>query len=161
MTLALTMRSTLSICSAVNPSKCVKSKRSRSGATSEPACGVLAEHEPQRPVQQVRRGVVSADPLAAHDVDGGVTCLRQRARLLTARRRARRRRPPRILRVLDRSPRPLVVERSPGVADLAALLAVERRAVEHDLAAAALLSALDRCRSLTMPSTVASVSSRS
>ena len=68
--LGLASSSTASSCSGVTASWWLKSKRSRSGATSEPACFTCgAEHLAQRPVQDVRRGVVAADPVAAHAVD--------------------------------------------------------------------------------------------
>ena len=45
--------------SGVSACSCVKSKRSLSGRTAEPAwCDVLAEHLAERLVQEVRRGVV-------------------------------------------------------------------------------------------------------
>ncbi len=48
----------------------LKSKRRRSGATSDPAClHVRTEHLAQRPVQDVGRGVVAADAVAALAVD--------------------------------------------------------------------------------------------
>ena len=49
---------------------CEKSKRSRSGATSEPFCATCgAEHLAQRLVQQVRRRVVGARRRAARMID--------------------------------------------------------------------------------------------
>ena len=53
---------------------CEKSKRRRSGATSEPFCDhVRAEHLAQRRVQQVRRGMVEHGRLARRGIDGAVT----------------------------------------------------------------------------------------
>ena len=55
----LTRCSIASRSSAVSCEPCVKSKRSLSGRTAEPACvDVLAEHLAERRLQEVRRGVV-------------------------------------------------------------------------------------------------------
>ena len=89
MICAFASASISSSCSGVTASWWLKSKRRRSGATSEPAClHVRAEHLAQRPVQDVGRGVVAADAVAAR------------------RRRSRRRpRRPRRSRPARRSPR--------------------------------------------------------
>ena len=69
-TRALTRSSTLRFSSSVSGAKCEKSKRRRSGATSEPFCVTCAPSTcAQRPVQEVRRRVVAADGVAALDVD--------------------------------------------------------------------------------------------
>ena len=69
-TTSLAMSSTRRSSSAVIGFGCTKSKRSRSGATSEPLLrDVIAEHLAQRLVQQMRRGVIGADRDAARVID--------------------------------------------------------------------------------------------
>ena len=54
-----------SLLAASTAEKCTKSKRSRSGATSEPACLTCApEHLAKRGMQQVRRRVIAARGIA-------------------------------------------------------------------------------------------------
>ena len=67
---ALTRRSTSASSAAVIGWKCEKSKRRRSGATSEPFCvHVRAEHLAQRGVQQVGGAVVEHGGAAARGID--------------------------------------------------------------------------------------------
>jgi hypothetical protein len=62
---ALTIASMRASLSALIGWKCEKSKRRRSGATSEPFCVTcLAEHGAQRRMQQVRGGMVEHGRLA-------------------------------------------------------------------------------------------------
>ena len=69
------MASTAAISSGVMGLVCEKSKRSRSGATSEPFCATcVAQHLAQRLVQEVGGRVVGARRRAArvidHELDG-------------------------------------------------------------------------------------------
>lgn len=132
MMMFIAKRSTSRICSWCMGSKCVKSKRSLSGATSDPACFTCS---PRTSVnarcQDVRRRVVARDEGAAACVDGGVHDIA----LVNAPGDDRAVMDGQALLgpfgVID-GDGAQVVRYGAGVAHLAAHLAVERRLVEYD-----------------------------
>ena len=143
-----------SSCSGVTASKWLKSKRSRSGATSEPAC------------LHVRCRAPRAAPSAARASRCGCGGSRSRRSPSIARRHlvalgdraarrprsgARRARGARTACRATREHAPSSVVIVAGVADLPARLGVERRAVEHDL---------DACRSSAAAPTRCAVARR-
>ena len=120
--------------SSVSGAKCEKSKRRRSGATSEPfwvTC--VAEHVAQRPVQQVRRRVVARGcRRAARRRPRGRPCRRRAARPSATSPRWTHSVDTGRLQSRDDHLRALADAERAGVADLAALLAVERRLGDDD-----------------------------
>ena len=92
----------------------------------------------------MRRGVVAADAFAAHDVDRRTHGVSNRERSLFDLREVAVDARFRDARVADGDLGALGTLERPGVAHLTTLLPVERRAVEHDLAAHALLGRVDR-----------------
>ena len=108
---------------------------------------VRAEHFAQRPVQHVRGGVVAADAVAAHAVDLGLDLVafgdRADAHPAPVHRDLAGQA---VLRVDDVDDRAGRGRDRAGVADLAARLRVERRAVEHDVDLDALVGLRRRAR---------------
>ncbi len=113
-----------------SPAKCVKSKRRRSGATSEPACFTCVPDDlAQRRVQRgaSRCGCAGSRSRRA-DVDlGPRRAPRRRARRTRSRTRWTIEPADRPLHVRARPLGPRPVDDAPGVPDLAAGLGVERR----------------------------------
>ena len=74
MILWLTMRSTF--CELLDRGRLEVSEVEAEAIRRDERAGLLdvvAKHEPQRPVQQMRGCVIAPDALAAHDVDRGAT----------------------------------------------------------------------------------------
>ena len=128
-TFRFTISSTRWRSSDVIASWCVKSKRSLSGRTAEPACFTcVAEHLPERLVEEVRGRVVRHRREAVRPGDDGTDAVADREALAAEREHlvvadARR------AHELGARARLLVLDPA-GVGDLAAALRVERRLVE-------------------------------
>ena len=91
---------------------------------------MIAQHLAQRPMQDVRSGVVAADTLAARHVDGGMHGIARAQATAFHLHGVRDQALLGLLRVQDRHDG-IVLRKHAGVADLAALLSVEGRSVQH------------------------------
>ncbi len=128
----LTSSSTWRICASLIGSLCEKSKRVRWASTSEPFCCTCgAQHLAQRRVHEMRGRVVPRRARARHAVHRGHHAVAHAQPAGLEHRPCGRTPRPGSSACPRRTKRAVDAGQFPAIADLAAGLGVERRAVEH------------------------------